>query len=331
MPKILRVRAKIKFHFQVLRRLPGKAPKRWNIEIFPRLGNAARQDASAHKNVMLFFREPLVLTITCSIDIEIDTQISVCHTRGCKKQIPVFVLKEKAALDVGLRGECVRPGCPEGVPWRFDAASHYFALVMLAICLILLFLILKSPFGTTFRAVRDNPERCAAVGINVRRHQLIGIATFLPESLACCSSWWNGRCFRTCCSGCWPSKSLSCVFSAAGSHLSAPCSVRPLPFRRGTYCPFAAYEICRRGIAPSFQIAIALGNEPRLLVPDEPTAGRSPEKTRTTMALIRHLADSHGLTILFCKHDMEVVFNVAQQIMVMRHGEILVAWTHRKR
>jgi branched-chain amino acid transport system permease protein len=43
-----------------------------------------------------------------------------------------------------------------------------------------MYLILKSPFGTTLQAIRDNPERCAAVGINVRRHQLMGIvvATF---------------------------------------------------------------------------------------------------------------------------------------------------------
>ena len=72
------------------------------------------------------------------------------------------------------------------------------------------------------------------------------------------------------------------------------------------------------------EIAIALGNEPRLLVLDEPTAGMSPEETKTTMALIRHLADSRGLTILFCEHDMEVVFNVAERIMVMRQGETLV-------
>jgi hypothetical protein len=43
----------------VLRRLPGKAPKRRHIEIFLRFGNAARQDASAHKHVKLFLREPL--------------------------------------------------------------------------------------------------------------------------------------------------------------------------------------------------------------------------------------------------------------------------------
>jgi hypothetical protein len=43
----------------VLRRLHGKAPKRRNIEIFLRFGNATRKDASAHKNVKLFLRDPL--------------------------------------------------------------------------------------------------------------------------------------------------------------------------------------------------------------------------------------------------------------------------------
>jgi hypothetical protein len=56
----IRVRSKITSHFQVLRRLPGKAPKHRNIEIFLRFGNAARQEASAHQNAKLFLREPLV-------------------------------------------------------------------------------------------------------------------------------------------------------------------------------------------------------------------------------------------------------------------------------
>ena len=70
----------------------------------------------------------------------------------------------------------------------------------------------------------------------------------------------------------------------------------------------------------ALEIAIALGNEPELLILDEPTAGMSPEETTATMELIKRLADSRGLTILFCEHDMEVVFNVAQSIMVMHQG-----------
>jgi branched-chain amino acid transport system permease protein len=58
--------------------------------------------------------------------------------------------------------------------------SYYFILIILVICLIIMYLILKSPFGNTLQAIRDNPQRCEAVGINVRRHQLIAIviATF---------------------------------------------------------------------------------------------------------------------------------------------------------
>ena len=72
------------------------------------------------------------------------------------------------------------------------------------------------------------------------------------------------------------------------------------------------------------EIAIALGNEPKMLILDEPTAGMSPEETTATMALIKQLAETRGLTILFCEHDMDVVFNVAQSIMVMHYGQTLI-------
>jgi branched-chain amino acid transport system ATP-binding protein len=71
------------------------------------------------------------------------------------------------------------------------------------------------------------------------------------------------------------------------------------------------------------EIAIALGNEPQMMVLDEPTAGMSPEETASTMALIKGLAQKRGLTILFCEHDMDVVFNTAQSIMVMHYGKTI--------
>ncbi len=74
----------------------------------------------------------------------------------------------------------------------------------------------------------------------------------------------------------------------------------------------------------TLEIAIALGNEPDLLILDEPTAGMSPEETTATMALIKRLADERGLTILFCEHDMSVVFSVAQSIMVMQQGSTII-------
>ncbi len=75
------------------------------------------------------------------------------------------------------------------------------------------------------------------------------------------------------------------------------------------------------------EIAIALGNEPELLILDEPTAGMSPEETAATLELIKRLASLRGLTILFCEHDMDVVFSIAQSIMVMHQGRTLVQGT----
>lgn len=75
------------------------------------------------------------------------------------------------------------------------------------------------------------------------------------------------------------------------------------------------------------EIAIALGNEPELLILDEPTAGMSPEETQKTMELIKKLAKMRELTILFCEHDMEIVFSIAQRIMVMRHGRTIIQGT----
>ncbi len=72
------------------------------------------------------------------------------------------------------------------------------------------------------------------------------------------------------------------------------------------------------------EIAIALGNSPELLILDEPTAGMSPEETSVTIELIRRLTSDMGLTILFCEHDMELVFSVAHNIMVMQQGRSII-------
>jgi branched-chain amino acid transport system ATP-binding protein len=72
------------------------------------------------------------------------------------------------------------------------------------------------------------------------------------------------------------------------------------------------------------EIAVALGNEPELLILDEPTAGMSPEETQATMELVKRLAQMRGLTILFCEHDMDIVFSIAESIMVMHQGRTLI-------
>jgi branched-chain amino acid transport system ATP-binding protein len=72
------------------------------------------------------------------------------------------------------------------------------------------------------------------------------------------------------------------------------------------------------------EIAVALGNSPHLLILDEPTAGMSPEETTASLGLLRRLSTEHGLTILFCEHDMGMVFSFAHEIMVMQQGSTIV-------
>jgi branched-chain amino acid transport system ATP-binding protein len=72
------------------------------------------------------------------------------------------------------------------------------------------------------------------------------------------------------------------------------------------------------------EIAIALGNRPELLILDEPTAGMSPEETAVTLNLMKQLSRERGLTILFCEHDMGMVFSIADRIMVMQQGSTII-------
>ena len=60
------------------------------------------------------------------------------------------------------------------IPEVFNSlkTTYYVALVVLAVCLAVLYLMLKSPFGLILMATRDNPVRSESVGINIRRHRL---------------------------------------------------------------------------------------------------------------------------------------------------------------
>ncbi len=63
---------------------------------------------------------------------------------------------------------------------------------------------------------------------------------------------------------------------------------------------------------------------PDMYMLDEPTAGMSPEETAVTLRLMKRLSGDLGLTILFCEHDMGMVFSIASQIMVMQQGKSII-------
>ncbi len=71
------------------------------------------------------------------------------------------------------------------------------------------------------------------------------------------------------------------------------------------------------------EIAMALAQEPDLLLLDEPTQGLSSEETAATIAVIRRIARERHLTMLLVEHDMDVVFNVADRITVLEFGQVI--------
>jgi len=72
------------------------------------------------------------------------------------------------------------------------------------------------------------------------------------------------------------------------------------------------------------EIAMALGGNPEFLILDEPTAGMASEETVRCIELIKQLSEKMGLTILFCEHDMELVFSISNRIMVMVRGATII-------
>jgi branched-chain amino acid transport system ATP-binding protein len=71
------------------------------------------------------------------------------------------------------------------------------------------------------------------------------------------------------------------------------------------------------------EIMMSLALRPRLLMLDEPTAGMGDQETYEISRLIRRLHRDERLTIMLIEHDMRVVFNLADRIMVLAEGKVL--------
>lgn len=83
-------------------------------------------------------------------------------------------------------------------------------------------------------------------------------------------------------------------------------------------CGVLAYGDVKR-----VELAIALTNQPRLLLMDEPTAGMAPKERTGLMRLAADIVRERGLAVLFTEHDMDVVFTHADRVIVLNHGEII--------
>ncbi|MDU6750043.1 MAG: ABC transporter ATP-binding protein, partial [Bradyrhizobium sp.] len=71
------------------------------------------------------------------------------------------------------------------------------------------------------------------------------------------------------------------------------------------------------------ELAIALANQPKLLLMDEPTAGMAPRERVELMRLTAKIAREQSIGVLFTEHDMDVVFEHADRILVLNRGSLI--------
>jgi branched-chain amino acid transport system ATP-binding protein len=87
-------------------------------------------------------------------------------------------------------------------------------------------------------------------------------------------------------------------------------------------CSALAYGDVKR-----LELAMALANQPRVLLMDEPTAGMAPNERRGLMQLTRSLVTQRGIAVLFTEHSMDVVFEHADRVLVMARGALIAEGT----
>lgn len=72
-------------------------------------------------------------------------------------------------------------------------------------------------------------------------------------------------------------------------------------------------------------IGLALALKPRVLLLDEPTAGMGPDERWQMVRTVQRLWEDNNLTLIFIEHDMDIVFEIAQHIHVLRYGALIAS------
>jgi branched-chain amino acid transport system ATP-binding protein len=75
------------------------------------------------------------------------------------------------------------------------------------------------------------------------------------------------------------------------------------------------------GAQRRLEIARAMCTEPLLLCLDEPAAGLNPRESAELNDLLRFIREKHGISVLLIEHDMGVVMEISDHIVVLDYGE----------
>jgi branched-chain amino acid transport system ATP-binding protein len=115
-----------------------------------------------------------------------------------------------------------------------------------------------------------------------------------------------------------------------GEPLSRLHSSRALALLEQVGMAGASERACKElayGDVKRVELAIALANDPRLLLMDEPTAGMAPRERNDLIALVKRLVVERGISVLFTEHSMDVVFAYADRILVLARGRLIADGT----
>ena len=137
----------------------------------------------------------------------------------------------------------------------------------------------------------------------------------------------DDACARTCRSRCSRTPASSAV--VLGLRRPPASRARPTRCSRSSASATQAERACGElayGDLKRLELAIALANAPKLLLMDEPTAGMAPqERVELMRARGRASRASAGIGVLFTEHDMDVVFDHADRVMVLDRGRIIAS------
>lgn len=71
------------------------------------------------------------------------------------------------------------------------------------------------------------------------------------------------------------------------------------------------------------ELARTMMSDPKIILLDEPGAGVNPTLLKHLVGYLRQIVEDHGMTLFLIEHDMDLVMNTCDQVVVMNYGEIL--------
>jgi len=150
-------------------------------------------------------------------------------------------------------------------------------------------------FGRTFQVARILPE------FTVRDNIVVAVEARQRARGAGTGAWWDCRPTAAC--------------REEAEHIAASLGL-------GHALDIDARYLSH-GDKKRLEIGTTLALEPQVLMMDEPTAGMSPSDRHRTVELVNRLRRERGITLVIIEHDMDVVFGLADRVMVLNYGETI--------